>query len=330
MTALIVEKEKTDCETVPIGSLQVLNALQKKSVPQVPTGEGQASKSEGLFYVETKLNGKPAHVLVDTGATHNFVTMVEAERFGLDVVDSGGWLKTVNTEPSLYRARFEGLKCALASGRGSWTSLSRGWMISRLCWALISYDRGTSSPMTYIRLSSMQLVEGVKGEEAKEIEDHVAAKEVRNVCKAKKGAAREAEDVLKGKENMPLSEPSREVNDVLIGEKDVVPCKFEKRQPPRMKVDCESKLDRGAKPQNVAPCGMAPPKVEKLETTSKAKREIVKLTKEGLQHDPLAKELLHLVKSGKTQRYRVKGGLLYTRDGRVYVSKWKDLRRMVI
>ncbi|KAK2988587.1 hypothetical protein RJ640_011557 [Escallonia rubra] len=340
LAALIEEKkkEKTKYETVRIGSLQVLNALQKRNVPQVPTGKGQASTSEGLLYVEAKLNGKPAHMLVDTGATHNFITMEEAERLGLNVADGGGWLKTVNAKANPYKAWFDGLKCALASGRGSWTSLSRKWMIS--------------STMTSMRLSSMRLVQEVKGEEAKKsegtylaslkVEDNITSsieqppKGMVGVPQGKRDALprdqpREIVGVFKGKNDAMLrGKPSREVKDVLKGKTDVVPCKFEKRQPPRRKVDREGKLDRGAKPQNVAPCGMAPPKVEKLSTTSKAKGEIIKLIKEGLQGDPLAKELLQLVKSGKTQGYRVKGGLLYTKDGRVYVPKWKDLRRMVI
>ncbi|KAK2967412.1 hypothetical protein RJ640_022344 [Escallonia rubra] len=151
---------------------------------------------------------------------------------------------------------------------------------------------GTSSTMTSMRLSGMRLVQEVEREEAKKSEGTYLAS-------------------LKVEDRVVLHE-------------------FEKRQPPRKKEGDHGKLDRGAKPQNVVPCGMAPPKEEKLSTTSKAKEEIIKLIKEGLQRDPLAKELLQLVKSGKTQRYRVKGDLLYTKDGRVYVPKWRDLRKMVI
>ncbi|KAK2974450.1 hypothetical protein RJ640_002857, partial [Escallonia rubra] len=286
MAALIEEKEKAECETVDIGSIQVLNALQKKNVPRVPTSEGQASKSEGLLYMEAKLNGKPAHVLMDTGATHNFITMGEAERLGLNVVDGGGWLKTVNAEAKPLQGIIRRVEMCLGKWKGTMTSM---------------------------RLSGMRLVQEVEGEETKKsegtylaslkVEDHVAPS---------------------------TEQPPKELMGVLKGKKDVVLHEFEKRQPPRRKVGDQGKLDRGAKPQNVVPCGMAPPKVEKLSTTSKAKGEIVKLIKEGLQRDPLAKELLQLAKSGKTQRYRVKGDLLYTRDGRVYVPKWRDLRKMVI
>ncbi|KAK2970689.1 hypothetical protein RJ640_014157 [Escallonia rubra] len=321
MAALIEEKEKekAECETVHIGSIQVLNALQKKNVPQVPTGEGQASKSEGLLYMEAKLNGKPAHVLMDTGVTHNFITMGEAERLGLNVVDGGGWLKTVNVEAKPLQGTVRRVEMCLGKWKGFVNfSVARmddfkvvlGLDFLRQVNALVSpYNNamcimergaacvvplfgGTSSTMTSMRLSGMRLVQEVEREEAKKSEGTYLAS-------------------LKVEDRVVLHE-------------------FEKRQPPRRKVGDQGKLDRGAKLQNVVPCGMAPPKEEKLSPTSKAKGEIIKLIKEGLQRDPLAKELLQLVKSGKTQRYRVKGDLLYTKDGRMYVSKWRDLRKMVI
>ncbi|KAK2978469.1 hypothetical protein RJ640_003223 [Escallonia rubra] len=312
-------KEKAERESVRIGSIQVLNALQGKNVPQVPTGKRQASISTGLLYVEAKLNGKPAHVMVDTGATHNFMTMDEAERIGLNVVDGGGWLKPVNAEAKPLQGMVRMVEICLGKWKGFVDfSVARmddfkvvlGLDFLRQVNALVSpYNNamcimergaacvvplfgGTSSTMTFMRLSGMRLVQEVEREEAKKSEGTYLAS-------------------LKVEDRVVLHE-------------------FEKRQPPRRKVGDQGKLDRGAKLQNVVPCGMAPPKEEKLSTTSKAKGEIIKLIKEGLQRDPLAKELLQLVKSGKTQRYLVKGDLLYTKDGRVYVLKWRDLRKMVI
>ncbi|KAK2967472.1 hypothetical protein RJ640_000629 [Escallonia rubra] len=270
LAALVKEKdeEKAERESVRIGSIQVLNALQRKNVPQVPTGEGQASKSEGLLYMEAKLNGKLAHVLVDTGATHNFITMGEAERLGLNEVDGGGWLKTVNAEAKRLQGTVRKVEICL----GKW----KGFV-----------------DFSVARMDDFKVVLGL---------------DFLRQCKKSDGTYLAS---LKVEDRVVLRE-------------------FEKRQPPRRKVGDQGKLDRGAKLQNVVPCGMAPPKEEKLSTTSKAKGEIIKLIKEGLQRDPLAKELLQLVKSGKTQRYRVKGDLLYTKDGRVYVPKWRDLRKLVV
>ncbi|KAK2967773.1 hypothetical protein RJ640_022295 [Escallonia rubra] len=270
MAALIEEKEKAECETVRIGSIQ--------------------------------------------GATHNFITMEEAERLGLNVVDGGGWLKPVNAKAKPLQGTVRRVKMCLGKWKGFVNfsvapiddfKVVLGLDFLRQVNALVSpYNNavciiergmtcvvpmfgGTSSTMTSMRLSGMRLVQEVEREEAKKSEGTYLAS--------------------------------------LMVEDRVVP--MTEQQP---KVDGEGKLDRGAKPQNAAPCGMAPPKEKKLSTTSKAKGEIIKLIKKGLHRDPLAKELLQLTKSGKTQRYRVKGDLLYTRDGRVYVPKWRDLRKMVI
>nr|GMC73975.1 Retrovirus-related Pol polyprotein from transposon 17.6 [Ipomoea batatas] len=45
---------------------------------------------------------------------------------------------------------------------------------------------------------------------------------------------------------------------------------------------------------------------------SHAKGDVIDRIKEGLQHDPLAKELVKLAQSGKTQRFWVEDDLLYT------------------
>ncbi|KAK2978602.1 hypothetical protein RJ640_006721 [Escallonia rubra] len=285
------EKEKAECETVHIGSIQVLNALQKKNVPQVPTGEGQASKSEGLLYMEAKLNGKPTHVLMDTGATHNFITMGEAERLGLNVVDGGGWLKTVNAEAKPLQGTVRRVEMCLGKWKG-FVNFSVARMDDFKVVLGLDFLRQVNALVSPYNNAMCIMEREVEREEAKKSEGTYLAS-------------------LKVEDRVVLHE-------------------FEKRQPPRRKVGDQGKLDRGAKPQNVVPRRMAPPKEEKLSTTSKAKGEIIKLIKEGLQRDPLAKELLQLVKSGKTQRYRVKGDLLYTKDGRVYVPKWRDLRKMVI
>ncbi|GJR65635.1 putative nucleotidyltransferase, ribonuclease H [Tanacetum coccineum] len=52
--------------------------------------------------------------------------------------------------------------------------------------------------------------------------------------------------------------------------------------------------------------------------------------KEGLEHDPLAKKITSLAKDGKTQRFWLKGDMLFTKGDRLYVSKWGDLRRVIL
>ena len=53
-----------------------------------------------MLFVDASFNGKAAKsVMVDTGATHNFVSEVEAARLGLKLVgDDTGKMKAVNSK----------------------------------------------------------------------------------------------------------------------------------------------------------------------------------------------------------------------------------------
>ncbi|GJY73397.1 transposon ty3-I gag-pol polyprotein [Tanacetum coccineum] len=52
--------------------------------------------------------------------------------------------------------------------------------------------------------------------------------------------------------------------------------------------------------------------------------------KEGLEHDPLPKKIIALAKDGRTQRFWLKGDMLFTKGDRLYVPKWGDLRRAIL
>nr|GEW43303.1 hypothetical protein [Tanacetum cinerariifolium] len=49
-----------------------------------------------------------------------------------------------------------------------------------------------------------------------------------------------------------------------------------------------------------------------------------------LEHDPLAKKIIALVKDEKTQRFWLKGDMLFTKGDRLYVPKWGDLRQVIL
>ena len=46
----------------------------------------KANKSNGLVYVDVKLNKKLVNIIVDTRATHNFITLKKAKKVGFNVV----------------------------------------------------------------------------------------------------------------------------------------------------------------------------------------------------------------------------------------------------
>ena len=59
------------------------------------------------MYVEAKVNGMSTKAMIDTGATHNFVSEEEARRLKLQTSKEAGWLKAVNSaaKPSQGVAR---------------------------------------------------------------------------------------------------------------------------------------------------------------------------------------------------------------------------------
>ncbi|KAI4305209.1 hypothetical protein L6164_028590 [Bauhinia variegata] len=104
LAAMVEEKEKyEEPPGTKLSSLRLLNTIKAKP----------SSKSEGLMYVNAKLNGKPVSVMVDTGATHNFITPEEATRIGLNVAQGGGWVKTMNSSPKQFNGIARGVELCL-------------------------------------------------------------------------------------------------------------------------------------------------------------------------------------------------------------------------
>ncbi|KAK2998072.1 hypothetical protein RJ639_026404 [Escallonia herrerae] len=52
---------------------------------------------KGLMYVDIKVNGKAINAMVDTGATHNYISSTEVERLGLTLEKGCGRVKAINT-----------------------------------------------------------------------------------------------------------------------------------------------------------------------------------------------------------------------------------------
>ncbi|TYK19196.1 hypothetical protein E5676_scaffold522G001330 [Cucumis melo var. makuwa] len=75
-----------------MGALKLLSSLQKK------VGETNTPVEMGLMYVDTWINQKPTKsTMVDSGATHNFITEAEAKRLNLHWEKDAGRMKVVNS-----------------------------------------------------------------------------------------------------------------------------------------------------------------------------------------------------------------------------------------
>ncbi|CAA0808187.1 Uncharacterized mitochondrial protein AtMg00860 [Striga hermonthica] len=68
------------------------------------------------MYMETQVNGKPTKALVDTGASHNFITKEEATSLGLSWTEKSGWLMIVNANAR----RLEGAASNVELRLGTW------------------------------------------------------------------------------------------------------------------------------------------------------------------------------------------------------------------
>ncbi|KAK0594587.1 hypothetical protein LWI29_037966 [Acer saccharum] len=73
-----------------MGSLRQLGALKSNNDPSTST-------KKGLMFVNASINGKAVRAMLDTGATHNFVSIDEAKKLGLKATNGGGTIKAVNS-----------------------------------------------------------------------------------------------------------------------------------------------------------------------------------------------------------------------------------------
>ncbi|KAA0062982.1 uncharacterized protein E6C27_scaffold468G00790 [Cucumis melo var. makuwa] len=79
-------------EKTRIGAIKYMSSLQKKS------GESHVPSKGGLLYVDTWINQQQAKsTMIDSGATHNFITDAEARRLRLRWERDSGKMKAVNS-----------------------------------------------------------------------------------------------------------------------------------------------------------------------------------------------------------------------------------------
>ncbi|XP_049391610.1 uncharacterized protein LOC125856067 [Solanum stenotomum] len=217
-------------------------------------------------FVDAKLNGKDVRIMVDTGATHNFVTREKATDLRLYHVASDTMLKTVNALPT----NVHGFAPKVSIDLGGWKGFTdftiapmdvfdiilgldfwyevNAFISPRLNQLHIS-DAGGSCVVPLIRvpqnglhLSAMQLVKGFKRGEPTFLAALVGG--VKDLIEA---AA------------LPHC-----IEQVLADNRDVMPEELPQRLPPRREVDHQFELIPGAKPPAMTPYRMAPLELEEL------------------------------------------------------------------
>ncbi|KAI3471483.1 hypothetical protein Pfo_031268 [Paulownia fortunei] len=194
-----------------------------------------ATSSKGLMYVEAYISRKPTKALVDTGATHNFITKEEANRLGLQWSRGESWLKTVNAKAQplngvvrnvvLGMDFLRKVTAILMSSFSSVCILEKGapCMIPTID-PTEGYLQGNRVESRH--LSTMQITKGVK----------------------------------RGKPTY-LTTLNEEVP---TENKGVMPGELPKKLLPRQEVDHEIELESGTRPPAMAPYRMALPELEEL------------------------------------------------------------------
>uniref|UniRef100_A0A803KUA4 Uncharacterized protein n=1 Tax=Chenopodium quinoa TaxID=63459 RepID=A0A803KUA4_CHEQI len=90
-------------EKPQLANMQLLNAGVVGD--EVPKGEAHSINEEAsvkqqgnLVFVNGEVNGCYARLLVDSGASHNFLSLREAKDLGIKFTKGGGEMKVVNAE----------------------------------------------------------------------------------------------------------------------------------------------------------------------------------------------------------------------------------------
>jgi len=85
-------------------------------------------RAKGLMYIDVKINGKPITAMVDTGATHNYLSSTEVKRLGLVLEKGSGKVKEINfaAQPIVGVTKSVLLKAGPFEGRTNLSANSNG------------------------------------------------------------------------------------------------------------------------------------------------------------------------------------------------------------
>nr|XP_028950692.1 uncharacterized protein LOC114821710 [Malus domestica] len=252
-------KESNDAT---MGCIRLLNAIQTTlSQPKAQVGGGS-------LFVDVKTGDKTTRVLVDTGATHNFMTSEEATRLGLRVTKEPGSVKTVNSAatPIVGVARNVQVDIGAWKGEIDFTIVKMddyGVVIG-----LEFMDKVRAFPIPFYNIFCI-LADGrqpclvpLEKASAKKCTQHLSA--IQFAKSWKKGEATFLATLMLNEGEEKYGPLPRQVEDVLVEFADVMPKELPKKLPPRREVDHAIELEPGAKPPSKSPYRMSPPELEEL------------------------------------------------------------------
>ncbi|KAK3018410.1 hypothetical protein RJ639_004709 [Escallonia herrerae] len=87
--------QRCNAVTMQVGNPE--ESLTEEKPKDMPPKKKSDVPGKGLMYVDIKVNGKAIRAMVDTGATHNYISSTEMERLGLTLEKGCGRVKAINS-----------------------------------------------------------------------------------------------------------------------------------------------------------------------------------------------------------------------------------------
>ncbi|KAL4388985.1 hypothetical protein GQ457_09G028100 [Hibiscus cannabinus] len=81
----------------PTSALSATGTIGSGSAHRGKPLSNPKTEATGLLYVDVTINGKATRAMLDTGASHNFVSIDEADRLGLKATGAKGAVKAINS-----------------------------------------------------------------------------------------------------------------------------------------------------------------------------------------------------------------------------------------
>lgn len=220
-----------------------------------------------LMYIDVTINGKATRAMVDTGATHNFVTEGEARRLGLKYKKESGSMKTVNSSAKPIFGVARNIHTTLGDWKGQVNFTVAAMDDFDLVFGMDFLEHSKAIPLPHLksllvagerpcllRTSPTTRVETKRG-------PHLSAMQL------KKGVKRNEPTflaTLSTKEDEASSEVPPSLDPLLEEFKDLMPAELPKVLPPRRAIDHEISLIPGARPPARGAYRMAPPELKEL------------------------------------------------------------------
>ncbi|CAN6710507.1 unnamed protein product [Malus baccata var. baccata] len=255
------EDKAEESNDARMGCIRLLNAIQT-TLPQP-----KAQVEGGSLFVDVKTGDKTTRVLVDTGATHNFMTSEEATRLSLRVTKEPGSVKTINSAatPIVGVARNVQVDIGAWKGEIDFTIVKMddyGVVIG-----LEFMDKVRAFPIPFYNIFCI-LADGRQPclvpleRQAKKCTQHLSA--IQFAKSWKKGEATFLATLILNEGEEKHGHLPKQVEDVLVEFANVMPKELPKKLPPRREVDHAIELEPGAKPLSKSPYRMSPPELEEL------------------------------------------------------------------